>query len=160
MLFTCVHMFSIIVHCAFCPSTNQDTPLSHVTTVFNRLGYVRGGPGSDWSVLWSQAYPFSSLPPSSLTALKPHQKINHFPGSGCFTSKTSLTGAGFPFVPKAYQLPQQLQELEAEVCHHSMCTLLHLQRGTSLAKAHCNDDSKISTQSHFVCLFVCLFHNR
>ena len=84
-------------------------------TVFDRVGYTLGGPADDWSVLWSHEYPFKSLPPDALKKLKPHQKINHFPGSGCFTYKPQLATLDFPFIPKAFQLPQQAEKFKKEV---------------------------------------------
>ena len=93
----------------------QDHPLSHVITVFNRIGYTLGGPADNWNVLWSHEYPFKSLPPKTWSLLKPHQKINHFPGTGCFTFKPQLAALNFSFVPKAFQLPKQADSLKEEV---------------------------------------------
>ncbi len=84
-------------------------------TVFDRLGYVVGGPGEDWDVLWAHEYPFKSLPAETLRSLKPHQVINHFPGTGCFTSKPQLATLGLPFIPKAFRLPQDKESFKAEV---------------------------------------------
>ena len=90
--------------------------MSHVMTVFQRLGFsVTGGPSDDWSVLWSHEYPFKSLPPGMVEGLRPHQRINHFPGSGCFTFKPQLAKLDYPFVPKAFQLPADAQQLREEV---------------------------------------------
>ena len=93
----------------------QDRPLHHVITTFSRLGYdIKGGPGS-WDVMWSHHYPFKSLSPSFGKQLQPHQRINHFPGSGCFTSKPQLATLPYPYIPVAFKLPQQAAELRAEV---------------------------------------------
>lgn len=94
----------------------QDLPLAHVITVFDRLGFTLGGPGEDWDVMWSYKYPFKSLPRDTLRNLKPHHKINHFPGSGCFTYKPQLATLHFPFIPKAFRLPSEFKELQIEVC--------------------------------------------
>ena len=91
----------------------QERPLNHVITTFSRMGYVEGGP-DDWDVMWSHHYPFKSL--SSLGAhLHPHQRMNHFPGSGCFTSKPQLATMPLPYIPPAFKLPQQAEQLRAQV---------------------------------------------
>jgi len=92
-----------------------DRPLGHVITVFNRLGYTMVGPGEDWDVMWSHEYPFNALPQEMWSNLKPQQKVNHFPGSGCFTYKSQLATLHFPFIPKAFRVPQHADKLKAEV---------------------------------------------
>ena len=49
--------------------------MRHVIQVFERIGYKRGDSSSDWRVLWSFEYPFSTLR-SKLQHLKPHQKVS------------------------------------------------------------------------------------
>lgn len=95
-----------------------ERPLNHVITTFSRVGYdVKGGP-DDWDVLWSHHYPFKSLSPSLGAHLQPHQRINHFPGSGCFTSKPQLATLPYAYIPKAFKLPQQAEQLRAEAATH------------------------------------------
>ena len=48
--------------------------LKHVFTVFDRIGYMRGTPSSDWDVLWCHDYPFITLH-KHLINLKPHQRV-------------------------------------------------------------------------------------
>ena len=85
-------------------------------TVFGRVGYTQGGPpAGSWDVLWSHQYPFNTLPPETWRNLKPHHKINHFPGTGCFTSKPRLATLPYSFIPKAFQLPSQAEEFKKEV---------------------------------------------
>ena len=93
----------------------QEQPLIHVINVFRRVGYTQGGQLDNWDVLWSHEYPFLSLPSSLWAGLKPQQKVNHFPGSGCFTFKPRLATMEFEFIPKAFQLPKQTQDLLKEV---------------------------------------------
>jgi hypothetical protein len=98
---------------------DTDRPLHHVMTVFSRAGYaLDGGPGGDWHVLWSHKYPFKTLSPSLGASLKPHQRINHYPGTGCFVSKPSLASLPFSYIPKAFRLPQQAQQLRDEAAAH------------------------------------------
>ena len=85
-------------------------------TVFSRIGYTMGGPPDGWDVLWSHQYPFQSLPKETWKNLKPHQRVNHFPGTGCFTSKPRLATLEYPFIPLAFQLPRQAGEFKEEVC--------------------------------------------
>jgi tubulin monoglycylase TTLL15 len=97
---------------------HTDLPLHHVITTFDRLGYdVKGGEGS-WDVLWSHHYPFKALTPSVGQQLLPHQRINHFPGSGCFTSKPQLATLPYPYIPVAFKLPHQASQLRAEAAAH------------------------------------------
>ncbi len=90
----------------------------HVISVFNRLGYTQGGQQDNWDVLWAYQYPYRSLPTSFWVGLKPHQRVNHFPGSGCFTFKPHLATKNFEFIPKAFQLPKQADEFMTEATAH------------------------------------------
>ncbi|XP_066283017.1 probable tubulin polyglutamylase ttll-15 [Branchiostoma lanceolatum] len=86
--------------------------LDHVLAVFKRTGYKRGGPESDWDVIWSHEYPF--MDPkliSHLGTMKPHQKINHWPGGGFVTNKMSLATSEIHFVPQAFRLPNEREDL-------------------------------------------------
>ncbi|CAK8673493.1 unnamed protein product [Clavelina lepadiformis] len=80
--------------------------LKHVRNIFELIGYERwDGKSGTWDVMWSYEYPFSSkLSPS---ALKPHQLVNHFPGSGYLTSKVFLATSKFKYIPTAFNLPQE-----------------------------------------------------
>ena len=104
-------------------------------TVFGRVGYTQGGPpAGSWDVLWSHQYPFLTLPPETWKNLKPHQKINHFPGSGCFTSKPRLATLPYSFIPKAFQLPKQAEEFKKEVSLRSL--LPRFNSSLSLSLSH------------------------
>ena len=48
--------------------------LDHVLAVFNRIGYIRGGPDSAWDVLWAHDYPFTQLS-MAIGNIKSHQKV-------------------------------------------------------------------------------------
>lgn len=82
--------------------------LGHVIKVFHQIGYrVNAGPTPPprWDVLWSHEYPFVKSFP--LGEIKPHQKVNHFPGSGFVTNKVNLATSGLKYVPKAFNLPRE-----------------------------------------------------
>ncbi|XP_066279885.1 probable tubulin polyglutamylase ttll-15 [Branchiostoma lanceolatum] len=86
--------------------------LNHVFAVFKRIGYERGLPESSWDVMWAHDYPFTDpkLTPY-LRSMKPHQKVNHWPGSGYITNKMSLATSDIHFIPKAFSLPHKKEEL-------------------------------------------------
>lgn len=83
--------------------------MRHVFNVFERIGYRTGNSASDWDVLWSHDYPFKTMS-ADLGHLKPHQKVNHFPGSGCLTNKVQLVTSELSFIPKAFLMPSQKQD--------------------------------------------------
>lgn len=93
----------------------QDLAMSHVFTVFDRLDYRLRKLAEPWDVLWSHQYPFGTLK-EDLRNLKPHQKVNHFPGTSCFVSKPRLANNHFSFTPKTFPIPlaskQFLEEVE------------------------------------------------
>lgn len=86
--------------------------LIHVTNVLQRLGYDFAEGGEDWDVLWSHNYPFRELKQPMLQ-LKPHQRVNHFPGSGFITNKVNLAVSGLPNIPRAFRMPAEKAELLA-----------------------------------------------
>ncbi|KAG8230990.1 hypothetical protein J437_LFUL003948, partial [Ladona fulva] len=84
--------------------------LKHVVAVFERLGYVLKDNDSNWDVIWSHEYPFQELKADFLN-LKPHQKVNHFPGSGYITNKVSLATSDVAFIPKSFKIPDDKKKL-------------------------------------------------
>ncbi|GLH07195.1 Uncharacterized protein GBIM_12709 [Gryllus bimaculatus] len=84
--------------------------LRHVIAVFERLGFQRVDVSSNWDVLWAHEYPFRNMY-SVLKNLKPHQKVNHFPGSGYITNKLELSTSELPHLPRAFRMPQDKEKL-------------------------------------------------
>lgn len=83
--------------------------LKNVFQILDRLGYERGDPNStDWDLLWAHDYPFRAL---SLRSLRPHQRVNHFPGCGYITNKVDLAVSGLKYIPKAFKLPRDKERL-------------------------------------------------
>uniref|UniRef100_T1L481 Tubulin--tyrosine ligase-like protein 9 n=1 Tax=Tetranychus urticae TaxID=32264 RepID=T1L481_TETUR len=79
--------------------------LRHVIESLDRIGYQRvDGFNQEWDVLWSHDYPFGK---EFFTSLRPHQKVNHFPGSGYITNKVSLATTSMDHIPKAFHLPKE-----------------------------------------------------
>ena len=58
----------------------------------------------NWDILWSHDYPFNKDILS--VDLAPHQRVNHFPGSGFITNKVSLATSGLKHIPQAFHLPK------------------------------------------------------
>lgn len=88
----------------------EDGYLKHVHAVLKRIGFEHVSNTTDWDLLWGHDYPFRVLYPE-LQRLKPHQKVNHFPGNGYITSKVELATSKLKYIPPAYKLPEQKQEL-------------------------------------------------
>lgn len=87
--------------------------LKHVKLVLERLGIGRAidNATDDWDLLWAHDYPFRALYPH-LHRLRPHQMVNHFPGTGFLTNKVDLaTTVNLPYVPPAFKLPTDRQAL-------------------------------------------------
>lgn len=84
--------------------------LRHVEAVLHRLGYSRTTAinSSEWNLLWAHDYPFRTMP--ELRNLKPHQKVNHFPGSGYITNKVDLSTSNLSYIPAAFRLPKDKEK--------------------------------------------------
>ncbi|GFO03226.1 tubulin polyglutamylase ttll4-like [Plakobranchus ocellatus] len=91
--------------------------LKHVYRVFDKLGFVVGEKLSDWAVLWSHDYPFITYS-SDMQSLKPHQKVNHFPGSGFITNKVSLAQTQLDVIPRAFEIPGKKKQFLAYAEKH------------------------------------------
>ncbi|KAJ8924058.1 hypothetical protein NQ315_006835 [Exocentrus adspersus] len=63
--------------------------LKEVFLILDRFGYENDPNATDWDLLWAHDYPFRKLY-TQLNNLKPHQKVNHFPGCGYITNKVDL----------------------------------------------------------------------
>uniref|UniRef100_A0A1I8AM10 Tubulin polyglutamylase TTLL4 n=1 Tax=Steinernema glaseri TaxID=37863 RepID=A0A1I8AM10_9BILA len=99
--------------------------LSHVIEVLDRLGYkiVTGNQtlNCGWDVLWNHEYPFNlKMIKPHIAHLRQHQKVNHVPGSGYYTSKVSLATANVSDgIPPAFKLPEKREDFEAFAKAHS-----------------------------------------
>ncbi|XP_055527611.1 probable tubulin polyglutamylase ttll-15 [Wyeomyia smithii] len=84
--------------------------LIHVHNVLQRLGLEQIDNTTDgWDLMWAHDYPYRKL---NLHQLKPHQLVNHFPGSGYITNKVDLSTTEIRYVPKAFKLPSEAQEFK------------------------------------------------
>lgn len=94
--------------------------LKHVLAVLDRVGIKRTATNTtaDWDLLWAHDYPFRALYPH-LHRLRPHQLVNHFPGTGYLTNKVDLaTTPNLHYVPRAFKLPADREELLAYAQRH------------------------------------------
>lgn len=90
--------------------------------VFERLGFefVNGTNGDDWYVLWSSEYPHSIENPSVylyVKKLKPHQRVNHFPGMNFVTSKSFMSSRNrdIKAILPGFILPAQINKFKAYI---------------------------------------------
>ncbi|XP_065833475.1 probable tubulin polyglutamylase ttll-15 isoform X1 [Oscarella lobularis] len=92
----------------------RDGPaILHVKAVFERLGYdIRATKDDDWDVLWSLKSPYVAFG-ERLSKLKPHQKVNHWPGLGSVTSKSDLATSKLLSAPVGYRLPKETDAFRA-----------------------------------------------
>lgn len=84
-----------------------ESHLKHVRNVLDRLGFQKvTNETIDWDLLWAHDYPYRALYPR-LHQLKPHQRVNHFPGCGFITNKVDLATTDLKYIPKAFKLPAE-----------------------------------------------------
>ncbi|CRK91752.1 CLUMA_CG005386, isoform A [Clunio marinus] len=99
---------------------NKNGNLRTVKRVFERLGYeaADGSKGDDWDILWSMEYPYQDNYPEVFNAmfqpLKPHQKINHYPGTSFITNKVYLTthNRDLDFILPSFELPRMEKDFQ------------------------------------------------
>lgn len=127
--------------------------LKHVFAVFDRIGYAEGDGESDWDVLWSHEYPFEIFS-KKISNLKPHQKVNHFPGSGYITNKVFLATTNSPFIPMAFKIPTEKQKfLDYSKAHPSKMWVQkkNTHRGIQIKKT---SDLDLENEGSFVQLYI------
>lgn len=94
---------------------NKNDNLRTMKRVFDRLGneMVNGSVDPDWDVMWSIEYPFIMFS-NQMKNLKPHQKVNHFPGIGVIAHKAYMTTHNkLPFIPAAFEFPRMYDEFKS-----------------------------------------------
>lgn len=102
--------------------------LKHVEIVLQRFGYEEtlfNESSSDWTLMWAHDYPFNKLKDIDFKNLKPCQKVNHVPGCGFITNKVDLSTTRLKYVPRAFKLPQQKEELLEYSEQHSDKLFVH-----------------------------------
>ncbi|XP_045500000.1 probable tubulin polyglutamylase ttll-15 [Colias croceus] len=97
------------VYSAYYDAENKNGLLKHVHLVLERFGYKKTSNDTPWVLLWSHDYPFRVLN-SIISKLKPHQKVNHFPGTGFITMKVDLATSNSTYIPRAFKLPKNKEQ--------------------------------------------------
>ncbi|XP_075976702.1 tubulin tyrosine ligase-like 15 [Anticarsia gemmatalis] len=127
--------------------------LKHLHLVLDRIGFEKSTNNSNWDLLWSHDYPFSVLRDTVLN-LKPHQRVNKFPGSGFLTNKVDLATSNSKYIPKAFRLPKSKEDFlkYAEENRNSLFVIKDNQhRGVYLKNV---SDIDISSNDIFVQEYV------
>lgn len=102
--------------------------LRHVEVVLRRFGYEEvpfNASSTDWTVMWAHDYPFNSIKTIDFKNLRPCQKVNHVPGCGFITNKVDLSTTRLKYIPRAFKLPQQKQELVEYANSHEGQLFVH-----------------------------------
>lgn len=85
--------------------------LSHIDVVLDRLGFDSVDGNSSWDLLWCHPYPFV-IHSDIMENLKPHQRVNHFPGTYNLTNKVDLCASEHKYVAKSFRIPQDKDKFE------------------------------------------------
>lgn len=127
--------------------------LSEVYTVLDRLGYRNDPNWTDWDLLWAHAYPFRTLY-TQLSNLRPHQKVNHFPGSGYITNKVELATSGLKYIPPAFKLPQDKSKLLEYARSNNNVTFVQKNNDHRNIKIVKIDDIDLNKEGTFIQEFI------
>lgn len=96
----------------FSYALGSDAPevLDKVRKQFEQDGYQHKHPWYEhrWDVMWSFNDPYSGALSLNPERLRADQLVNHYPSSP-FASKSRLTQLPFPFIPIAFQLPEETE---------------------------------------------------
>ncbi|XP_039968539.1 probable tubulin polyglutamylase ttll-15 [Bactrocera tryoni] len=102
-----INYYKFAIYPPFKPSEKH---LHHVIEILGQMGYKQTSMNNEnWSLLWAHEYPFLKMG-TRIRNILSRQIVNHFPGIGFITSKVDLSTAAFPFMPKAFRLPEQQAE--------------------------------------------------
>ncbi|XP_043482930.1 probable tubulin polyglutamylase ttll-15 [Leptopilina heterotoma] len=126
--------------------------LKHVFLVLDRLGFQQQET-SNWDLLWAHDYPFSALR-ANLTNLKPHQRVNHFPGCGYITNKVDLSTTEGKFIPVSFKMPDNREDLLAHIEKNPEKTYVQKSndhRGIEMKKI---DELNLTAEGSFVQEFI------
>lgn len=85
--------------------------LSLERNVFDFLEFEEVIASNNWDILWSVEYPFHRHK-EQIKSLKPHQRINHFPGMSQLTIKKNLATkfGSYDFIPKGFSFPSMTDD--------------------------------------------------
>ncbi|CRK87060.1 CLUMA_CG000870, isoform A [Clunio marinus] len=143
---------------------NENGNLRTMNRVFHRLGYddVDGMVGEDWDVLWTIEYPYqpkfmnSRIFKNIYKSLKPHQKINHYPGLPFITNKVYVTthNQDLDFILPSFELPDMYDELQEYIKNNPQKLLVTKDMFNRGVKIVDKNDIQNSTKFQFFQEFV------
>ncbi|KAJ3636823.1 hypothetical protein MTP99_000332 [Tenebrio molitor] len=127
--------------------------LRHVFEVLDRLGYKNDPNATDWDLLWAHDYPFRKLYPR-LNDLRPHQRVNHFPGCGYITNKVDLAVTRLRHIPPAFKLPQDKQDFLAYAAQHPNVSFVQKNNDHRNIKVKAVAEIDLDSEGTFVQEFI------
>lgn len=133
--------------------SNDTGYLKHVFIVLERLGFKRTDNVYNWDLLWAHDYPFRSWS-SILSKLKPHQRVNHFPGCGYITNKVDLSTTEGRYILPAFKIPEQRDAFLDYASRHPEKMFVHKSndhRGISVKNV---SDINLAAAGSFVQEFI------
>ena len=115
---------------------SSNSSVETMVKVLHRLGLERVNGDTlddDWDFLWSYNYPFPKL---NLRNLKPHQRVNHFPGNVQLISKSLLATLTISsYIPKAFKDAEKFKKFADEHPEKKFVQKHIHNRGVSLQEA-------------------------
>ena len=123
--------------------------------------FVNASNGDDWDILWSFDYPWrekfvnnSLFAPFVKNPLKPHQKMNHFPGIFAITSKNymSYLNTDENFILPTFIMPKNEEKLKIKKI---FLYKISMHQHTISCKKNYN--FKKNMLSVFFCTHICKF---
>ncbi|RZC32594.1 tubulin polyglutamylase TTLL4 [Asbolus verrucosus] len=127
--------------------------LKHVFAVLDRLGYKNDPNATEWDLLWAHDYPFRKLYPQ-LHNLKPHQRVNHFPGCGYITNKVDLATSKLRYIPPAFKLPHDKQEFLSYAEQHPNLSFVQKNNDHRNIKVKAISEIDLESEGTFVQEFI------
>ena len=127
--------------------------LRHVFKILDSLGYKNEPNSTNWDLLWAHDYPFRKLYPV-LSNLRPHQRVNHFPGCGYITNKVDLAVSKLKYIPPAFRLPEDKEEFLRYATTHPSASFVQKNNDHRNIKVKNVSDIELDSEGTFVQEFV------
>lgn len=131
--------------------------LRHVENVLRRFGYEEtpfNASSTDWTLMWAHDYPFNAIKTIDFKNLQPCQRVNHVPGCGFITNKVDLSTTQLKYVPRAFKLPQQQQELLEYAAEHKDTRFVHKHNQHRHIRVRPLDEINFNDTNNFVQEFI------
>lgn len=127
--------------------------LQVVHKIFQTFGFMQNHKGKDWDIMWTNVYPFQ-IYKDHLVDLKPHQKLNHIPGTQAFSYKVNLSMTDVKFIPKSFRIPNDVKKLKdyaEKNPEHQFLLKGKMHRNIEMVKLH---EIDLTSRNVFVQKFV------